>query len=232
MRLGLLGDIHGNHRALGVVLAAATSFGVEKLLITGDLVGYYFEPLEVLKLLEPWSKYLVRGNHEEMLSVARSNPSFLTKVNARYGSGLQMAIEQLSGLQLDELCALPHTTEIKIEKHKILLCHGSPWSTEEYIYPDADENLLKRCSETGFDVIVHGHTHYPAKHVVGKTLLVNPGSVGQPRNRQPGAHWAIFDTTTGDLEFRCEYYNADQLIQDCAQKNPELPYLAELLVRT
>jgi len=116
MRLGLIGDIHGNHRALGVVLAAATSFGVEKLLITGDLVGYYFEPLEVLKLLEPWSKYLVRGNHEDMLSIARSKTSFLTKVDARYGSGLHTAIEQLSNLQLDELCGLPHPIEIEIEK--------------------------------------------------------------------------------------------------------------------
>jgi putative phosphoesterase len=205
---------------------------VEKLLISGDLVGYYFEPLEVLKLLEPWSKYLVRGNHEDMLSVARSNPSFLTKVNARYGSGLQMAIEQLSGVQLDELCALPHPVEIEIDKYKILLCHGSPWSTEEYIYPDADKKLLKRCSDTGFDVIVHGHTHYPAKHVVGKTLLVNPGSVGQPRNRQPGAHWAIFDAKIGEVQFRCEVYDPTQIMKECAEKNPELPYLAEMLIRT
>jgi putative phosphoesterase len=228
----LLGDIHGNAQALKNVLVAAEKHQVEALLITGDLVGYYFRPLEVLKLLEPWSKYLVRGNHEDMLSAARSNPSFLTKVNARYGSGLHAAIEQLSGLQLDELCALPHPTKIEIEKYKILLCHGSPWSTDEYIYPDADKNLLKRCSNTGFDVIVHGHTHYPAKHVVGKTLLVNPGSVGQPRNRQPGAHWAIFDAETGDLQFRCEGYDPTQIIKECAQKNPELPYLAEMLIRT
>ena len=228
----MLGDIHGNAQALKNVLVAAGKQQVEALLISGDLVGYYFRPLEVLKLLEPWSKYLVRGNHEDMLSVARSNPSFLTKVNARYGSGLHAAIEQLSGLQLDELCALPHPTKIEIEKYKILLCHGSPWSTEEYIYPDSDKNLLKRCSNTGFDVIVHGHTHYPAKHVVGKTLLVNPGSVGQPRNRQPGAHWAIFDAKTGNVQFRCEVYDPTQIMKECAEKNPELPYLAEMLIRT
>ena len=228
----MLGDIHGNAQALKNVLVAAEKHQVEALLITGDLVGYYFRPLEVLKLLEPWSKYLVRGNHEDMLSAARSNPSFLTKVSARYGSGLHTAIEQLSDLQLDELCALPHPAEIEIEKYKILLCHGSPWSTEEYIYPDAEKNLLKRCSDTGFDVIVHGHTHYPAKHVVGKTLLVNPGSVGQPRNRQPGAHWAIFDAKTGQLQFRCESYDPTQIMKECAQKNPELPYLAEMLIRT
>ena len=227
----MLGDIHGNALALRNVLQEAVKQQVETLLITGDLVGYYFEPLEVLQLLGPWSKYLVRGNHEDMLSFARSDPSFLSKVNNRYGSGLHAAIKQLSSLQINELCALPHPKDIEIEKYKILLCHGSPWSTEEYIYPDADINLLKRCSDTGFDVIVHGHTHYPAKHVVGKTLLVNPGSVGQPRNRKPGAQWAIFDTKTGDLEFRCESYDATKLIDECAQKNPELPYLAELLTR-
>jgi putative phosphoesterase len=214
------------------VLLAAEKQQVEALLITGDFVGYYFEPLEVLKLLEPWSKHAVRGNHEDMLSVARSNANFLETVDARYGLGLRCAIEQLDDHQLDDLCALPHPKNIEIEDYKILLCHGSPWSTEEYIYPDADKNVLNRFSDIGFHVIIHGHTHYPAQHVVGKTLLVNPGSVGQPRNRQPGAHWATFDTKTRMLEFRCESYDAAELIKVCAQKTPKLPYLSELLVRT
>ena len=68
MKLGLLGDIHSNNLALQAVLAAASSSGVEKLLITGDLVGYYYAPLEVLEMLQPWDRHIVRGNHEDMLN--------------------------------------------------------------------------------------------------------------------------------------------------------------------
>lgn len=231
MKLALLGDIHGNHLALQAVLAAASSSGVEKLLITGDLVGYYFAPLQVLELLHTWEKHIVRGNHEDMLDTARSAPEFLAKVDARYGSGLRNAIEQLSETQIDELCSLPHPLELVFDECKILLCHGAPWDNDQYVYPDAQPALLGRCAMQEFDLVVLGHTHYPMKQKIGKTLVVNPGSVGQPRNHQPGAHWALFDTVSRNLEFRQEQYDSSILVQECQQRHPELPYLAEVLIR-
>lgn len=109
MKIGLLGDIHGNACALQKVLASATSLGVEKLLVTGDLVGYYFSPLKVMELLHPWDKSMVRGNHEDMFQTARNDSDFLTQVDTRYGSGLRIAIEQLSDdhaiIPLNDTCA-------------------------------------------------------------------------------------------------------------------------------
>ena len=67
MRIALLGDIHGNSFALAAVLEAARAAHVEKLLITGDFVGYYFWPREVLDMLDDWDVAAVRGNHEDML---------------------------------------------------------------------------------------------------------------------------------------------------------------------
>lgn len=231
MKLALLGDFHGNHLALRAVLAAASSSGVERLLITGDLVGYYNTPLEVLELLRSWNRYVVRGNHEDMLNTARFDPAFLAQVDARYGTGLRTAIEQLGAQQLDELCNLPHPLELVIDGWRILLCHGAPWDIDQYIYPDAQLELMERCAMQEFDLIVLGHTHYPMQQQIGKTLVVNPGSVGQPRNRQPGAHWAIFDTTSRNLEFRQEQYDSSSLVQECQQRHPELPYLSEVLIR-
>lgn len=231
MRVALIGDIHGNHLALQTVLAVASSSGVEKLLITGDLVGYYFAPLQVLKLLHSWDKHIVRGNHEDMLNTARFDPEFLVQVDTRYGTGLRTAIEQLSEKPLDELCNLPHPLELVIDGCKILLCHGAPWDNNQYIYPDAEAVLLEHCAAQNFDLVVMGHTHYPMQQKIGKTLLVNPGSVGQPRNHQPGAHWALFDTVSRNLEFRQEQYDSSQLVQECQQRHPELPYLAEVLIR-
>ena len=232
MKLALLGDIHGNDDALRTVLAAASSFGADELLITGDLVGYYFAPREVLKLLQPWRRHVVRGNHEDMLNAARSDRGFLTEVDARYGSGLRIAIDQLNEEQLDELCSLPHPLKLEIDGCKILLCHGAPWDNDYYVYPDAVPEMLERCAIQDFDLVVMGHTHYPMQHAIGKTLLVNPGSVGQPRNRQPGAHWALFDTKNRSLEFRQEQYDSSALVLECQQRNPKLPYLAKVLTRT
>ena len=232
MKLGLLGDIHGNDLALQAVLAAAASSGVEKLLITGDLVGYYHSPLQVLALLRPWDRRMVRGNHEDMLNTARSDPAFLAQVDARYGAGLRTAIEQLGIQQLDELCGLPHPLELVIDGCRILLCHGTPWDNDQYVYPDAKQELLERCAMQEFDLVVLGHTHYPMCHQIGGTTLVNPGSVGQPRNRKPGAHWAFFDTASREVTLRCETYDADPVIAESRRRHPDIPYLAEVLKRT
>lgn len=232
MKLALLGDIHGNHRALAKVLAAASSSDVAKLLVTGDLVGYYNSPLSVVELLQAWDRYVVRGNHEDMLDIARTDPAFLVKVDAIYGTGLRAAIEQLGEPQINELCKLPHPLRLTIDGCRILLCHGAPWDNDHYVYPDAQPPIWERCATEEFDLIVLGHTHYPMRHQIGRTLVVNPGSVGQPRNRQPGAHWAMFDTGSRALEFRREYYDVSALTQECRKANPNLPYLADVLVRT
>jgi putative phosphoesterase len=231
MKLALLGDIHGNAWALRSVLAAASSLGAESLLITGDMVGYYFAPKEVLEMLQPWHRHAVRGNHEDMLRTARNDPAFLEDVDARYGNGLRVALEQLSASQIDELCGLPHPLELEIGGCRILLCHGAPWDNDCYVYPDAQPELLERCAVQQYDLVVQGHTHYPMQHRIVGTLVVNPGSVGQPRNRQPGAHWALFDTDTRNLEFHYEQYDSSQLVRECRQRHPEMPYLAEVLTR-
>lgn len=231
MKLALLGDIHGNDLALQVVLSAAAEAGAEKLLITGDLVGYYFHPLRVMELLHSWDRHVVRGNHEDMLVAARRDSAFLPQVDRRYGTGLRVAIEQLGAPQLDELCALPHPLKLEIDGCRILLCHGTPWDIDQYVYPDAPLELLQRCALQDFNLVVMGHTHYAMKHQIGNTLVVNPGSVGQPRNRKPGANWVLFDTVSRNPEFRTEVYDSSALATECEQRHPELPYLSEVLLR-
>ena len=232
MKIGLLGDIHGNEHALRSVLKAASASKVDRLLVTGDLVGYYFSPMQVLDLLEKWNKVIVRGNHEVMLANARRDSTYLAKVDARYGSGVRIAIEQLSSDQLDELCNLPHPLELEIDGVRILLCHGAPWDLDQYVYQNATPELLARCVSEKYDLVVMGHTHHPMIKEIGKTVLVNPGSVGQQRNRQPGAYWALFDTVDRSITFHKEKYDVTPLLSECKLRHPELPYLSEVLVRT
>jgi putative phosphoesterase len=232
VKLALFGDIHGNRDALKVVLDAAQQYGVERLLVTGDLVGYYFWPKEVLELLAMWDVAMVRGNHEVMLDEVRlSSSNFIKEIDGKYGSGLRTAIEQLDPRQLDMLCSLPDTLELAIEARRILLCHGSPWDNSQYVYPDAGTEMLNRCAMQEYDLVVMGHTHYPMKTQIGKTLLVNPGSVGQPRNHKPGAHWALFDTESCEVKLHCESYDISAVLIESRRRHQDIPYLTEVLER-
>ncbi len=233
MKLALLGDIHGNNLALEAVLAAAVTKKVDKLLVTGDLVGYYFAPREVVELLSTWSRYVVRGNHEDILHKARGNPHFLEDVEKKYGSGLRIALKELTVEQLDYLCRLPHPLVINAGNRKILLCHGAPDNLNQYVYPDDDLGFLEDSKFNSFNLLVLGHTHYPMiKKLANGLCVVNPGSVGQPRNSIPGAHWALYDTDTNNIEFFCEIYDYTSVSHEAIRIHPELPYLSTVLLRT
>ncbi len=232
MKLALLGDIHGNHLALAAVLAAARRLDVERLLITGDLVGYYFWPAEVMQLLAPWDRVAVRGNHEDMLAQAREQPESLEAVDRKYGTGLRVAMNALDASQLEWLARLPHPLEMEIEGTRILLCHGSPWDVDQYIYPDAETSLFERCAAGNHDWVVLGHTHHSMQREYGTTHIVNPGSVGQPRDRRPGAHWALLDTATGRVEQFCETYDLARVAEEARRLQPDVPYLWKVLGRT
>lgn len=231
MRVALLADIHGNDLALEAVLASVRKHGIGLLAVCGDIVGYYFAPDRVMDMLRPWKKHLVRGNHEDMLALACRSPEALARIERKYGCGLRLALERLSPADMAELLALPATATLDIDGYRILLCHGAPWDTNHYVYPDAPSEVLDRCAASGYATVVMGHTHYPMAHSRGGVQLVNPGSVGQPRNRQPGADWAVLDTSTGEVEFMHESYDPTPLVEEARSRSPDLPYLHEVLLR-
>lgn len=231
MKIGILGDVHGNHLALAAVLDAAENGGAERLLVTGDLVGYYFWPQKVMDMLRGWDKAVVRGNHEAMLKQARRDPEKLASITSKYGSGLRVALETLDDADLDWLESLPHPLEVMLDGERALLCHGSPWDVDRYIYPDAERRDLERCAEGSYRWVVLGHTHHPMRHQVDQTIVLNPGSVGQPRNKQPGAHWALLDTVTGTIKWYCEPYDIAWVIEQSSKIEPRLPYLSSILSR-
>jgi putative phosphoesterase len=229
--VALLGDIHGNDLALEAVLDAASAAGAQALLVTGDLVGYYYRPAAVLALLDGWSCHVVRGNHEDMLARVRADAAALDGVELKYGSGLRTALVQIAPAQIDWLCSLPHPLELALGSHRILLCHGAPWNNDDYVYPDAPPEVLEHCAAGGHDLVVLGHTHHAMVRRVGASAIVNPGSVGQPRDRRPGAAWALYDTVTGDASLRREPYALERVADEARSRDPALPYLADVLTR-
>ena len=202
---------------------------MEKLLITGDFVGYYFWPREVMDMLSEWDIVAVRGNHEEMLAHALKVPTSLLSINAKYGSGLNEAINTLMPAQLDWLCNLPHPRSFECDGKSLLLCHGSPWDVSQYVYPDAETDLLERCAAENYEWVIMGHTHYPMIKRVNGSILINPGSVGQARNSCPMAHWALLDTESHELSLKTEPYDVESVVSLASHLHPELPYLVNIL---
>jgi len=229
VKIGLLSDIHANLAALDAVLRAADAAGVERLFCCGDFVGYYYQPEAVLNRLDAWSWVGVRGNHEDMLALWLSGERH-AEITSRYGSGIRAA-SGMPASRLDALAGLPVHREVEIEGRRALLCHGTPWDTDEYVYPDTDPAIRDRMAAGGQDIVVFGHTHYPVHWQIAGCHVVNPGSVGQPRDRKPGACWAIWDTTSMTVELRREVYDCTALVADCQQRDPQLPYLADVLTR-
>lgn len=231
MRVGLIADVHGNAPALRAVLAAAREFGVERWLCAGDCVGYYYGAAECLEMLSACDVTYVRGNHEDMLQQMVNDPAAAEDIHRRYGSGLAIAQRQLSPATLAMVLAWPTSREVRVGEVTFQLCHGAPWDTDQYVYPDAGVEMFERCASFGGDVVVMGHTHYPFVVEVGDTTLVNPGSVGQPRDRRPGASWAWFDTDTRRVHARLERYDVAPVVAEARHVDPHLPYLWEVLTR-
>ena len=231
MRIAILGDIHGNHLALEAVLGSAVREGVDRLLVTGDLVGYYPFVKEVLELLGPWDTQIVKGNHEVMLQDALVDSIYLEQVTRKYGSSIKIAIAQIPMAQLEDLINLPQIVELDVNDMSLILCHGSPVKIDEYIYPDTDLSKLSWLNDITSELIICGHTHYPMLREWNGVKILNPGSVGQSRNGISKAHWVLFDVKDRSFRFMVEDYNINPILDAVKDIDPENLYLQKVLTR-
>ena len=145
---------------------------------------------------------------------------------------LFVALDQLDKKTIKWLTNLPNSLKYETEDGDVLLCHGSLWDSDEYIYPDADDESLARYSTLDVKWVIQGHTHYAMHKEIGGVTLINPGSVGQPRDRNPGAHWALLDTSLNKIDFLCEEYDIKKVVDESKKRHPEIPYLASILEKT
>lgn len=231
MKIAVLSDIHGNRVALKAVLEEVRQAGIDRIFVLGDFVGYYYRPDEVLAQLAPFNTTMVRGNHETMMEVSQHDEQAAEKVRAKYGSGVSQALKKLSAEQVSELLALPETARVTEDGVTFFLCHGSPWDNDEYIYPDADESVFLKCLNEDADFILLGHTHRPFMYARDGKVVLNPGSVGQPRDVGNLASWAIIDTSNRSVMQRRTAFDTAPVAEEAKRIDPEVPYLVEVLAR-
>jgi diadenosine tetraphosphatase ApaH/serine/threonine PP2A family protein phosphatase len=244
MRLAIISDIHSNADALRQVLPELERDGVDLVLNLGDTVGYNASPNECLELLADRPVLSLAGNHDLALLEIERAESF----NIIAYQAILWSRETVRPEHLEFFRSLPLTRE----GEGFLACHGSPMSPDAYVSFHFQGkrvfNYLRQKSD--IHVCFFGHTHRralwyrdirgkvalhpirPEKMILDHTCqyLINPGSVGQPRDGNPQAAYAIFD----DQEFSIHFKSVPYDIQAAQQRilKAGLPeYLAERLAQ-
>lgn len=221
MRYLVISDIHANLEAFETVMAAAQPLNYDKLLVLGDLVGYGADPNAICnRVRELKPDAVIRGNHDKVGSGVESPEGF----NAVARNAIRWTYDALSAENREWLAALPPGPLVVDDM--IEICHGTPFDEDAYVFDDLD--ALRAMHAARRPLCLFGHTHVQVGHFLSRDqfglataddarpltismdeanrYLVNPGSVGQPRDGDPRAGFGIADTGSREVTiYRVEY---------------------------
>jgi putative phosphoesterase len=214
MRILLTADIHANWAALSAIRET-----FDACFCLGDLVDYGLEPTPCIDWVRKKATCSVRGNHDH--GVAQ-----FVKVHGKNGfkylTGVTREVtqERISSEDRRFLAGLPVTKRVTFDGVRFLLVHATPRDPlDEYTIADVDF-WTRRLAGVDAQVVCVGHTHHPYVLEVGDKLVINPGSVGQPRDGDPRASYAIIDNQRVELK-RVEYPVEDTVTSVLQSSLPE-----------
>ncbi len=216
MSILVLSDLHANATALAAALSASQGRW-EQAVCLGDLVGYGPDPNEVVDQIQSVASTIIRGNHDK----AAAGLTNLEDFNPVAGQALTWTRENLLPATVSYLLGLPSGP---VEADGLALVHGSVRDEDEYVF--SPSQALDSLLTSPKDVTFFGHTHFQGgfsyrgerleviqlrpregtnfatlRLESGTRYLLNPGSVGQPRDGDPRAAFAIVDLDHGMVEF-------------------------------
>ena len=186
MRYGVVADIHGNLPAFESVIDAMPA--VDRWLCAGDVVGYNPWPDECVAQIRELDTATVMGNHDRAVA---SDTGF--RFNSMAAAGVTYARKELNEAAINWLAALPNRRTIA--NGEILIVHGHPENPDRYTYPDEFKPAML---EGDARVTITGHTHVQGVREFDAGVVMNPGSVGQPRDGDPEAAFAVLDIDESD----------------------------------
>jgi len=223
MKIAFISDIHSNLEAFEAVLKDIKKKGISKIYCLGDIVGYNADPNECVKIVRDMKIPSVMGNHD-FCAIDLEDIEWFNS----YGQAvIRWQHQVLTKENIGFLKKLPKT----MIKDGVFMVHGSPRDPlNEYIFEeeltDGDAKEFFGIAET--PVIAMGHCHTPfVKKYLGK-LIFNPGSVGQPRDGNPAASYAIFDSKERNVKIVRVKYNIKKAALK-VEKNKLPQFLADRL---
>ena len=211
MRILVISDLHANWPALEAVLGAQA---FDRVIVVGDLVSYGPHPREVVEWVRSHATVAVRGNHDDALacgSDCRSAPT--SKPLAIATRAVHRDLLSLEDIQF--LGSLPRTASLQSSGQTLFAVHASP---RDHLYrytltPQAsDEHVRSQVGRVRADYVLLGHTHLPMARSIGRRSVVNPGSVGQPRDGDPRASFAVIED--GDVALKRVAYDVERTVRD------------------
>ena len=215
-RLAIFSDVHANLPAMEVVKASIEYNSFDGVYCLGDLGGYASQPNEVQELIQSMGCPTILGNYDEGVGFNRDD------CGCHYIKPFDIEMSNVSFLWTRDhtnddykalLRELPREIRFEVEGKRILLCHGSPRSTTEYLFENRSDGFLRQFTAGGKDdahahVIVFGHTHVPFHREVDGVHFINSGSVGRPKDGDPRAGYIVLTVTPGEVSIeriRLEY---------------------------
>ncbi len=195
MRVVVLSDIHANLGAFDRVLADLPSY--DELYCLGDIVGYGPEPNAVVEALRARRPTIALGGNHDHAVVTGESAGFVDyAVRA-----IQWTRKVMTRENMEYLASLKPSARRDIWRRRFALFHGSPRDPlNEYIFPGTPATVLRELLKmSGGDVLLQGHTHVPMFFEAGSSMLLNPGSVGQPRDGDPRASYMVIDLEPGKV---------------------------------
>ncbi len=219
MRILLIADIHANWPAL-----QAIDEKFDACLFLGDVVDYATDPVPCIDWVRRNATSVVRGNHDHSVAhrvMVRPGGSFRKMVAAMRPHHFDV----LNDEQLTWLAQMPVTRHLVIGDHRFLLVHATPRDPMDEYIGDNVEQWQQRLEHVDVDFVCVGHTHIPMQLQIGKSQVINPGSVGQPRDGDPRAAYAIIED--GRVEFRRVAYDIDRTVQHMRDSGIEEAVIAK-----
>jgi predicted phosphodiesterase len=216
MRYVVLSDVHSNWEALEAVLSYLEKVKYDKIVFLGDFVGYGANPNECVALLKEIVEYAVLGNHD----LAVFNPEEARYFNPYAREAIHWTRLVLGRDNINYLSRLPLSLEIE---KGILMVHSTPVKPERWEYLLSVNDALTQFMKFEGKIALFGHSHIPGAFLMSNNgievvverkliirenhrYLINPGSVGQPRDMDPRASFGLLDTDAGIFEWhRVEY---------------------------
>ena len=209
--IGVITDIHGNSTALRTVLDDMPD--VDELVCLGDVVGYGPRPSECVALVREHASVTLYGNHEMFLTepaMCGNNDDAL--------AGIQHALNELSDEQLAWTQNRPYNTTICDDD--VSLAHGHP-NTEtpyKYIKKGNATELVPHSRDHGWEYLAVGHSHVQFQLDLQRFhddagLAFNPGSVGQPRDKDPRAAYGVINRDTRTVDLHRVEYDVDRVVE-------------------
>jgi len=204
-RLAIFSDIHANLPAMEVVKEHMEGGRFDAVYCLGDIGGYAAQPNEVQQLIMAMGCPTVLGNYDEGVGFDREDCGchYTTPFDIEMSErSFRWTRRHTSEENKAWLRSLPREIRLEAEGLRVLLCHGSPRSTTEYLFENRSEGFLRQFTAGGkhdarADVIVFGHTHVPYHRVVAGVHFVNTGSVGRPKDGDPRAGYCLLTLDAG-----------------------------------